>query len=317
VGDERTASSRYRCYAPSEYLRKSGVPSEIYREEHQERYAAVVFQKRYGAADLALAEALKRRGVRVALDMCDNHLYVPWRRRSKFRSRARDLRRMIECVDVLSVSTPTLASYLRHSASRVIDDLVELGPARDPRPLHADRVEFVWFGNAGARTARFGLVDLALVRGSLERIARNRALHLKVVSNHAKRASKVLASARFEWSYEAWSEEGCRDAIAAADICLLPAYLSPITRPKTNNRALLSLWMGTPVIASAIPSYRVFPSGIRFERWEAHVREILSAPAEIATEIREAQDFIRKRWSAEVIAPQWRNFADDLLGRRR
>ena len=77
----------------------------------------MIFQKSYMQVDLDIADHLRGLGVRTVFDLCDNHLIGP-------AERADRLRRMIDRVDAVTVSTPELAKAIERP-SAVIDDALD------------------------------------------------------------------------------------------------------------------------------------------------------------------------------------------------
>src|SRR3989442_207018 len=129
VESPRVASVRLRCLNPLSELRDQGYPVEAFDRRRMDRYAAVVYSKLYDDASCEEALRLKRLGVSVAFDLCDNHFHGVRADRSAEARRQR-LIRMMTAADHLVASTEALADVMRKEldAARpitVIGDAVE------------------------------------------------------------------------------------------------------------------------------------------------------------------------------------------------
>lgn len=306
------ASARYRCYQPMDALRKEGFDCALLDESMSGEYSAVIFQKRYSDEDLKIAEHVKANNGLVVLDLCDNHLFAPLFQK-QLKRRAEKLKRFLSVADILTVSTPELAKYIPHKNVRVLEDIIELGTARTFRPPSLDpAIKLVWYGSPGSLMPRFGLVDLAPLVPALNKLNDDIPVSLSVVSSDERAAEKVLEKACFDWSFTEWQLENYYDDIAENDICLIPADINPFTRVKTNNRVLLSLWLGVPVVASEIPSYREFSSYVKFDNWQSNIRFYAENPFSAKESVEQAQRFIIERFSKEKLLNPWRQLLVDL-----
>src|SRR5680860_1373203 len=75
--DPRVASTRIRCLNPLSELQGRDYPVELFDPQRVGRYAAVVYSKLYDESAYREALALQKNGVRIVLDLCDNHFYNP------------------------------------------------------------------------------------------------------------------------------------------------------------------------------------------------------------------------------------------------
>jgi hypothetical protein len=153
--DPTVASVRLRSLLPCKYLESAGFHTTIVPADGSGSFDCVVFQKAYEHHDIALAERLAARGVRIVFDLCDNHFWNP-DDDPVFAERAARLRRMIDLADAVTVSTPELVEWVAPQPAAVVDDVVEVPRtgalarcARSTKRLRR-RVGLVWFGNAGS-----------------------------------------------------------------------------------------------------------------------------------------------------------------------
>jgi hypothetical protein len=310
--DGRSGSSTYRCVLPARELRRLGGSSEIWadgveREVRRRRPDVAVFQKRYTWEDIRLAESLQDSGTKICFDLCDNHRYALELRGDKDGLRA--LSTMERLADVMTVPTSRMRGFVRRTGVSVIDDAVE--PRRGLsllRPLwtRGRRLQVLWFGSAGTDAPPFGLVDLAAELPALEEAAAQTPLHLTVLSNDRRLYERYVRTSAFGHSYREWSSDrSAHRLISAADVCLLPVRENPFTVGKSANRAVLSLLLGVPVIATPHPAY------IGLEHLLGITGDTASALVEFAeahrsrARRRSVVDPALERFSPKVVAERW------------
>jgi hypothetical protein len=322
---DKVPSARYRSSLPVEHLQRAGVDARILPADGSGTYDCVVFQKRYTDDDLALARRFADRGVKVVLDLCDNHFYVP-DGAPKLLARADRLRHMIELADVVTVSTPALSDLLPGKRTFVIDDALEVprfaaagkrwGAARKRVRTGHSPVRLVWFGHAGAESPPFGLVELASILPELEVLHRSTPLRLTVISNSRERYQRYVAGARFPTRYARWRATTFAPRVASHDVALIPMLPDPHTRCRTNNRARTALLLGLPVIATEIPSYEEFSDWISFDGWAEHVAAYATDPELAGRHVRGAQQHIRSTYTPQHVVEQWSRAFEALLDSR-
>lgn len=299
------ASTRVRCLLPARLLGTAGVDSRLLRRHERRRADVVVFQKAYAPDHLALAARLRHAGVRLVLDVCDNHFHNPADSR-EVAGRAERLKRMVDLVDVVTVSTPTLAELIQHDRRVLVDDCVEW-----PAGPRAPRARFgpfcmVWFGNAGDPALGFGLCDLRPRMAELMAFASGRAVELVVISSSEEQFRRWVGDQPFPVRYEPWRRRRFAALLAGSDVAVLPVTLNPFTTAKTSNRPVTALLHGVPVVTSPLPSYLELSPFVLFEDWTQHLTRYADDPELAATHVREAASFIGERFSDARIVSQWR-----------
>ena len=234
----------------------------------------VVFQKAYAKADLGLAAELAARGTKVVFDLCDNHFFHP-EPRPEHADQTRRLREMIDRADVVSVSTAEIAKLIHDKPTFVVDDAVELPPVgagaerraaarRRRRAAGRPPVRVVWQGQHGTRVPRSGIYSLGKVVPDLEALHQELPLQLTVIGNSKAAFRSVLGDARIPVRYRPWRPRTFAGQFKANDVCLIPNDVNPFTVCKSNNRVVLALMMGVPVVADPIPSYRELSAFVTF-----------------------------------------------------
>lgn len=265
------------------------------------------------------ASALRARGARIVLDVCDNLAIHP---------ALGPMRALIELADRVVVATPALADAVHDAARRslsrlpeVISDPVEgaraaavFHPPR--RPLlkrllaRADVVRplrLLWFGGPARN---FLPLEAWLPR--LADWARRHPAELVVMTGpwpEVLRAveSRAAGAPGLRLRHEPWSASALAVALAACDLVVLPdAPRDPLRIGASANRLIESLWGGRFVIATGVPSYLEF----RDEAWIgedliAGLDWALSHPAEVVRRIARGQERIAAGHSPERIGVRW------------
>jgi hypothetical protein len=310
VATPELASARLRGYLPCKYLRQAGWACEMYDPARVEQYHTVVFLKAYAPEDLELADRLRRQGTRTIFDLCDNHFHDP-ESRPVFRERAERLRRMIDRVDEVTVSTPELAKLIPRP-STVIDDaldeirsdwagtMVRWFHRRFRRPLR-----LVWFGNAGQDYPRFGMIDLKELVPTLNRLAAGRAIHLSVISNSREMFAAHLADADFPVAYHEFQTDTFQRICRSHDVCLIPVQSNPFTVCKTINRPALSLLLGVPVICDMIPSYQELDPFVCSGDWLDNLNLYAANRCRGQEMVRLGKQYLRRKYTPARVVSQW------------
>lgn len=306
--DPAVASYRYRCLAPIDALRRRGLPAGLFRADEARSYRAVVFSKVYGEDEQRLADELRARGVRVLLDLCDNHFYNPYGLENYVRA-GRNLRAMIARVDQVVCSTETLAAVVREESAparppAVVGDAVEV-PAAPAVPEEAPVPTLLWFGFHGSPNAPCGMGDLANVAPLLKDAVRRHPFELVVASNSAEKYKAVVEPLGLPSRYVAWDLATFPRLLAGARAVLIPVSRNPFTLCKTNNRLAAALAAGVPAVADRIPSYDEFAPFCHLDDWERGLSEVLTRPREARARAAGARALLLTRWSPEAVSEQW------------
>lgn len=334
--DPRIASARIRCFQPVRALRDQGYPVEVYSARRSEIYRVVVFSKRLDRRSLRTAEALRRQGVRLVYDLCDNYLGIDAPAGSDLAERCAILLAFLALVDEVVVTCKPLAQAVQAALPTCtpteIGDAVEddLGarPWALPRwwgrrwltrlaaALPRDRRRIVWFGNrAGAGGG--GMADAASRREMLEATDVIEPLSLTVISNDAGEFMRRFAGWRFPVHYLAWRPDTFLDALRLHDLAWIPVTRNPFTFCKSNNRLTQALHCGVAVAADAIPSYQPFADVCLLDPDAARLARYLADTTGRAQDIAAARERIAREWTQAAIAARWRSVLDRLLAPQR
>jgi len=312
--DPKVFSPRVRAAIPSRYLAAAGLQSSMVPADGSGRYDCVVFQKAYAKADLALAERLRAAGGKVVFDLCDNHFHHPEGNPGEA-SRIERLHAMLEMADAVSVSTPELAKLVDTRRAFVVDDALEIPSVRarvrkrvDARRRrdHGRRpLRLVWQGNSGSPNAPSALVGVRNLLPELERLHRTTPLVLTVISNSDDAFARELGDAPIPVRYVRWKASSANRHFMAHDICVLPINVTPFTVCKSNNRPILSLLLGVPVVADEIPSYRELAAWVPFGDWTVNLKAYADDPELGRRHVADATGHITATYTPQRVVEQW------------
>jgi hypothetical protein len=321
--EPKVFSPRIRALLPAQYLSKTGVQATVIPPGGEGEYDCAVFQKAYAKRDLALAEALKARGARLIFDLCDNHFYNPTGDPAVAEKVDR-LKRMLDLVDAVTVSSPEIAKLITSKPTFQCDDALELlpftqlaerlgWPTRRLRRRLNRPVRLVWHGQSGTEHLNSGVAPVGLLLPELEELHRRLPLSLTIVSNSAKAFRRHIAGARFHTRFVTWRAQTFAPVFAQHDICILPIEKNEFTICKTNNRAMTSLLLGVPVVAEEIPSYREFAQWMRFGDWSRSITEYAERPDVAAAHVRAVQAHIARTYTEQRVIDQWSTALEAVL----
>ncbi len=305
------ASARLRCYKPTEYLNAAGWDVRPFDPARMNEYRAVVFQKAYSDEDLQIVAHLRGLGVRTTFDLCDNHFVFA-------DGRADRLRRMLDEVDAVSVATPELGKLVGRPAY-VIDDALDDAPGdwwselrrRWPR-RRGSPLRLIWYGNAGLADPPFGLVDLARILPDIAAVHAHTPVALTVVSNSRTAFDRQIGTPPFPVEYREWDTAAFPRLFRRHDVCLIPVTLNPFTVCKTVNRLALSLLLGVPAIADAIPSYEELRPFVLFGDWRANLLQYAADAGLRHRHVRAGQAYLCGKYTRGRVVDQWATFLRPL-----
>ena len=315
VGGIAIASSRLRAYLVVKELTKKSINIEIFDHKHINNYDLVIFQKAYTDADIKLAKQLKSRSCKIALDQCDNHFIYDIDDADQCK-RAKNLRAMVDEVDVVIASTDKISELFPDKVTFVVNDFIEIYEStwfdrfkarRQARNIFkGDALKLVWFGSVGSDSPRFGMCDIAQKIGLLNELSSQYNIQLTVISNSVSTFEKYFSGQhQFTVYYLEWQRETYEYLVGMHDICLIPIDINPFTICKSNNRLVLSLFLGLPVVADEIPSYSEFSNFVKLGSWDENLRYVvrnLSSERQLASH---GQKYVLENYSNDFIANIW------------
>jgi hypothetical protein len=328
LGGIKSASFRYRALLPCKYLKHEGWPCEIFNYRNLDKYKLVVFQKLYDDESLNLVQILKSQGVITVFDLCDNQFQNQLNDTPSVLSDRRErLQKMIDSVDMISVSTPELKKVIGSKTDKipvVIDDAIEvphlhiLGKGylklkETFKRIQNNSLNIVWYGTAGIKNPPYGMIDLAEILPSLEKIHKEIPINLTVISNSKSIFKNYFSSPKIPVKYYGWKLATFPYIFSQNDVCLIPVNLNPLTQCKTSNRLILSLLFNVPVIADKIPSYEEFNEFVLFSDWEMNLRKYAFNQTLRQQHVKKGKEYILSKYDKNRVVSQWSSLFQMLL----
>jgi hypothetical protein len=329
--DRTIASVRYRCLIPLEALRKKNFNVELFCEKDSDQYDAVIFSKLYDIKNQELASKLNRNNAKVILDICDNHFYNPYGL-DLYENAKDNLLRMLKLADEVICSADALADVIIREAGlskrpKVIGDPIETLPPPERNGMASNCLEntfwekesnshlprLLWFGSHGSPNAPCGMTDLLNITETLKRVYTNYPFELVVSSNNEDKFNEFIKPLPFPTRYFEWKYNHFRSLLESARGVIIPISLNPFTQCKTNNRVVMALNHGVPVVANSIPSYEEFRPFCHLDDWEGGLKVILGHPRAARQQAEQGRQYIQKHWMAEHIAEQWESILKNTL----
>lgn len=340
------AGVRLRCLIPQGALARLGWRSRLLRDgQPLPREGVVVVQAKW-LLDAGSPQALRQRadqlqqardaGAQLVLDSFDNYFL----NESGDAARAQLLaayREALPLFKAFTVSSPGLQPLLQAelpsgAAVQVVGDPVETPDTlssyeswwrrhhpgrwaghwrarqelREHRQARQQARQLLWFGNHGSAYAAGGMAELDRIIPQLNAVAVKQPLRLTVVSNSEQRYREVLAPATFEHRYRPWDRLHFLRLLGEHDLVLLPARLTAFTVAKSNNRMLLALAQGVPVMTDPLPDYLPWQAFCAMDDWDQLARHVHD-PSSLAALASAAMPAIARDYSTAAIARQWRD----------
>lgn len=165
--------------------------------------------------------------------------------------------------------------------------------------------KLLWFGIHGGAHADFGMLDLLHIQSSLERVAESIDVELIIVSNHFLKYKKSFPQIKINTRYFEWTPSLIYQLLTIADIVILPSQFNDFVSCKSENRAVLSLNAGIPVVATYKPVYKNFKMCMLFDDFYIGVMKYLSMPKLVKKHINIAQDILKKDYSKKALSTQY------------
>lgn len=249
--DRMPASAWIRGLQLLPYLERLGVRSVINDEDAAADVA--VFVRRQDTASLRLAERLRARGVRVALDLCVNYYDETGLLPGGYgvtRAHVDECRAMTAIADVVVAASGFIAERARahHARVELLPDSVDRAHFRftktyETRPRWWRRARppvAVWCGAAVKAPELEPWVALLAKRG----------IPLLVISDRRPRLS-----ARFR--FVRWRHASVPRDLLRGDFSIAPRELdTPYNRGHSAFKIGMFMAEGVPAVASPVPSYR-------------------------------------------------------------
>lgn len=172
----------------------------------------------------------------------------------------------------------------------------------------------IWFGNHGAAYGNFGMLNLLDIVEPLIKVSKEINFRLLVVSNNYKKYCKYIQPLPFATDYIEWDLFSIYKNISQSDVVIIPNSQCAFSICKSANRAILSLSLGTPVVATKTPALADLEECMIFDDWEKGLKTYLSDEELVNSDMKKAQSIISSNYSGEAVANRWLNLIEQVTG---
>jgi len=201
--------------------------------------------------------------------------------------------------------TNNIDQLLCKATKRAKDNITtRINITRDEEKKH-DYKQILWCGNHGAAYSNFGMLDILLEKESLENIAKDIPVELIVVSNCQKKYNEHIKPLAIKSRYIEWDADEIDHHLKNADVTIIPNSLNEFSLCKSANRTLLSLSMGTPVVATSTPALLPLKECIILDDFERGLRSYLCNPSTSRQHISLAKTAIEDLYGINKIKRGW------------
>jgi len=216
------------------------------------------------------------------------------------------LRKWSEFVDIFLVPTPEMRDFIQIFTSRKVQVLIDpidfgLIKSEKVRSQRSDRIKVVWFGYPESYTK-----SMRLFEGTLAEMHQSGEIEFHLISKN-----DTYGEGRSGFIHE-YDPETFLDLLSNFDVCVLshlPFDFSISTQWKSENKAVLAINRGLPVVASKTPSYSRLLSRCGVEKFSFSTAEeltssirLLKSPDERAKYLVACQDIILRQFSIKKMS---------------
>jgi len=250
-----------------------------------------------------VAEAAKRRGLRVITAYCD--WYFGADDQSKW------FKREFDVSDDIVVQTIPMADEFRKYTGRepvIIEEPWEY--PRKPVKFQPElpTIRLLWFGNQqNYHTIPSAIESLARLSDLKIRLAVMSFTLPEEIEEHFPNG----LPGNIKCSWFPWSMSEQYKLMKQCDVIIIPSMDTPENRIKGHNRLVEGINAGRAVVAYPLPQYKELRDyAILHEDMTSGLEQALANRQETIEKIRAGQSYIDTRFAPEVVAEKWRHLLD-------
>ena len=176
--------------------------------------------------------------------------------------------------------------------------------------------QIIWFGNHG-NPPNLGMLGIMEIAEALTKLSKSFSFQLLVVSNNYEKYRQYILPLPFKTSYAQWTPTNIYDYIKQSSVTIIPSSTDNFNICKSPNRAISSLSLGIPVVATKTPALEPFKDCVLFEDWETNIKAYFTNPHLVAKHIDRAQEIINQNYSGEVVAQKWANIIENVISKSK
>lgn len=270
--DERFASYRYRMAIPGAGLKKMGHKVRYVESFEPVMADVAIFMKHGIASESCQAMEMKKLGVRVVFDICDNHFNNP--------NLAPHYRAMVGLADCVTVPTEAMAETVRDETSTTADVVVIPDPyEHEELEPHAVGERLTWFGHN------------LNVREIVPYLSKLVDWKVSIVTG----PNDVVPAIP-------WSMENIRKLLSETNVVFIPSK----KKGASANRMVEAIRSGCFVVASDVPqSYLPFAKWMYVGNVETGLSWVKDHQDELNERVKEAQGYVREQFDPDLISGKW------------
>lgn len=178
----------------------------------------------------------------------------------------------------------------------------------------------IWFGNQGAdyskygmSYSKFGMQSILFIEEELKKVYQTSPFQLLVVSKSESMYLKYIKPLSIPTAYCNWDPVSIFRYVEESKVCIIPNSLDEFSIYKSANRALLSLSMGTPVVATRIPSFEPLKNSIILDDWVSGIERYLNDPEKAARDVKRGKEIIQHEYTSRAIANCWLQCLNEVI----
>ncbi len=171
--------------------------------------------------------------------------------------------------------------------------------------LLSRRKVILWFGNAGGAYAKFGLASLADIIDSINVASNKHRIMMLVVSNSRTKFSRIEDRFQCKVQYLDWSIGRVFSVMKFTDVVLLPNSLDDFSKCKSENRALMAIQHGIPVVATKSPPMNLLRDCVYFDDFCGGIIHYLDSLENRQAAVRIGRERLREHYSISLLGKKW------------
>lgn len=168
-----------------------------------------------------------------------------------------------------------------------------------------DLKQIIWFGIHGTKTKKMlGLLEISEQLIEVYQKVRF-CLHIVSEAEAYDDYCRYIQPLPFPTHFTLWNQYLNYQCISQSHLTIIPNSLNEFDICKSANRAILSLSLGVPVVATKTPALIPFKDCVIFDDWQRGIYTYLNDPNLVAEHIRQAQSIIQREYNGKTIAEKW------------
>lgn len=179
-----------------------------------------------------------------------------------------------------------------------------------------DTKKILWFGNHGAKHAKFGMLDLLEIQKDLENVAREFPVELVVISNNLRKFQKYIQPFAMQTCYVEWAPGVVEKFLSDAKAVIIPNARDDFSICKSANRSVLALTYGVPVVATLTPALEQLKPAIAIDNFYEGLKRYLADEDKAKADVVLGRSIIQQCYGSAAIAGAWQGVFEDAISKQ-